>query len=180
MQTVINSLAVLAFAGVILLLFANSALLKLVREQQAALAELRLGRTRVEDRSHLVVPAMASNDGRPTFALVVDARCPACADRARHFAALAGAGSSSRMAAVSVDEETGRWFDDTAVSVHIDAALVGQIGVAITPTVIHYDSQGREQWRRAVGTDADLDRLILPIATAGAGTPTAAAAAAQT
>lgn len=41
MQTVVNSLAVLAFLGVVLLLFANSALLRIVRDLQAAMTDLR-------------------------------------------------------------------------------------------------------------------------------------------
>src|SRR5262245_54413127 len=115
MQSVVNSLAVLAFLGVVLLLFANSALLKLVRDLQVALAEMRLGIPQVEDRSHLNVPALADAAGGETYLLIVDDRCPACAERARRFVEVAANGRPGRMVAASADVQCATWFDGSRV-----------------------------------------------------------------
>jgi hypothetical protein len=158
MDSVVGSLAALAFLGVVLLLFANSALLKLVRDLQEGLADLRLAVGR-GDEPRPAVPAFASGTGQPTFALLVDAQCPACAERAERLVVLAARNPSARLVAVSADPGCAAWFDD-GVTVHIDAGLVGRIGVNVTPTLLKYGPDGEEEWRRVVGSDADLDRLL--------------------
>lgn len=160
MQTVVNSLAVLAFLCVILLLFANSALLRIVRDLQAAMTDLRAVSAGTTDRGHLQVDAFARNDNRPTFAIVVDSACPACHDRSLRFAKYASNDVAHAFAAVSADPVAGEWFGGTAVAPRIDADLLGHIGVSVTPTLIKYDGSGREQWRRVVASDADLERLL--------------------
>lgn len=112
------------------------------------------------DSGHLQVDAFARNDNQPTFAMVVDSACPACHDRSLRFAKHAGNDSARAFAAVSADRVAGEWFSGTAVAVHIDADLLGHIGVSVTPTLIKYDGTGREQWRRVVASDADLERLL--------------------
>jgi hypothetical protein len=159
-QTVVNSLAVLAFLCVVLLLFANSALLRIVRDLQAAMADLRAVSTSTGDRAHLQVDAFARDDNRPTFAMVVDAACPACHDRSLRFTKHAGDDPAHAYAAVSADRVAGEWFAGTDVAAHVDADLLGHIGVSVTPTLIRYDGTGREQWRRVVASDADLERLL--------------------
>ena len=160
MQTVVNSLAVLAFLGVVLLLFANSALLRIVRDQQAAMADLRAVTMSATDQGHRQVDAFARNDNRPTFAIVVDSACPACHDRSLRFTKYASNEPAQAFAAVSADPVAGEWFSGTAVATHVDADLLGHIGVSVTPTLIKYDGTGREQWRRVVASDADLERLL--------------------
>lgn len=160
MQSVVNSLAVLAFLGVVLLLFANSALLRIVRDLQAAMTDLRAVSAGPTDRGHLQVDAFARDDQRPTFTMVVDSACPACQDRSVRFAKYAGDDRAHAYAAVSADRVAGEWFAGTAVAAHVDADLLGHIGVSVTPTLIKYDGTGREQWRRVVASDADLERLL--------------------
>jgi hypothetical protein len=160
MQSVVNSLAVLAFLGVVLLLFANSALLRIVRDLQAAMTDLRSLPSGAADRGHLEVRAFARDDNRATFAIVVDSACPACHDRSQRFAKHAGDDVTHAFAAVSADQVAGQWFSGTAVTAHVDADLLGHIGVSVTPTLIKYDASGREQWRRVVASDADLERLL--------------------
>jgi hypothetical protein len=160
MQPVVNSLAVLAFLGVILLLFANSALLKLVRDLQAALADQRIRQVAAGDTAHLSVPTFAAGSGQPTYVLVVNARCPACEERSRSFAALPERQGFGRLVAISTDPRCAEWFAGSAVTTHIDPSLVGTVGVGVTPTLLKYDADGREEWRRVVGSDEDLRRLL--------------------
>jgi hypothetical protein len=160
MQSVVNSLAALAFVGMVLLLFAASALLKLVRDLQAALTELRLGTPPVLDRMHLYVPALADGSGADTYLLVVDDGCPACAERARRLVEIAASGGPGRVVAASADERCGAWFAGSLVDFRLDAGLVGHIGVSVTPMLVKYDGGGHEQWRRVVASDQDLDRLM--------------------
>ncbi len=161
MQTVVNSLAVLAFLGVVLLLLANSALLRIVRDLQAAMADLRaVSAGSTADSGHLQVDVFARNDNRTTFTMVVDAACPACHDRSLRFAKHASNDPAHAFAAVSADRVAGEWFSGTAVAAHVDADLLDHIGVSVTPTLVKYDGTGREQWRRVAASDADLDRLL--------------------
>jgi hypothetical protein len=159
MQSVVNSLAVLSFLGVILLLFANSALLRIVRDLQQAVTQMRAATPTASDQAHLRVEPFARNDDRPTFALVVDSACPACRERSVHLAELAS-DPSRVLLAVSADEACAAWFAGTGVQARIDSDLLGHVGVNVTPTLIKYDHTGREQWRRVVASDADLDRLL--------------------
>ncbi len=158
MQAAVNSLAVLAFLGVVVLLFANSALLRIVRELQAAMAQVNTS-SRVADETHRQVDAFARDDHRPVFAMVVDSSCPACHDRSIRYAKIAD-DPARHFVAVSADPSCAEWFAGTEIEAHIDADLLGHIGVSVTPTLIRYDHTGREQWRRVVASDADLERLL--------------------
>ncbi|MBX6356345.1 MAG: hypothetical protein IRZ05_10895 [Micromonosporaceae bacterium] len=157
----------LALLGVVLLLFANSALLKMVRDLQQALMELRsAGPAAFGGAEAMTVAQFAAGDGRPTYVLVVDAACPACRERAEDYSRLsAGADSSPGMdtghlVVLTKDAVCRDWFSNAAVRVLLDPVLLGTVGVGVTPMLIKYDSDGTEQWRRVVGSQLDLHRFV--------------------
>jgi len=157
MANVFEAVAVLALLGVVLLLFANSALLKMVRDLQQALAETGgggLGATPA-----MTLPQFAAGDGRATYVLVVDAGCPACRDRAADYARLGGGPTGGELVALVKDRTCAEWFDGSAVRVVLDPALLGTVGVGVTPMLLKYAADGTEQWRRVIGSRQDLQRF---------------------
>ena len=157
MQSAINSLAVLSFLGTALLFFAFSALLKTVRELQAALVRAQSGApapniTRSNSR-------FRSDDGLPTFVLVVSEHCDKCRDRTRHLNAGAGATVAGHLVVLCASG-CSDWISDPTVTPIVDAELLGALGVGAMPSLIRYTPDGTEQWRRVVGSDEDLDTLL--------------------
>ncbi|MFI5915751.1 hypothetical protein [Dactylosporangium sp. NPDC051541] len=161
MTSMFNAIAVLALLGVVLLLFANSALLKMVRDLQRALVEAQAGGHGAFGATPaMTVPRFAAGDGRSTYVLVVDASCPACRDRAEDYAQLSRAAPAGELVALVKDQACAVWFAASAVRVEFDAALLGTVGVGVTPMLIRYDPDGTEAWRRVVGSREDLDRFL--------------------
>ncbi len=154
MQTVANSLTIFSLLGVVLLMFVVAALLRDVRDLQRAMANVAPPRRRQ-------ISAFASHAARPqgTFVLVVSRHCPACQARAFALAQLA-AGAAERVVLLSADSEVAAWVDGSAVEVIIDSVLLGELGVDVTPLVLRYDADGNERFRRPVGSDEDLHRLL--------------------
>lgn len=157
MQTAINSLAVLSFLGTALLFFAFSALLKTVRELQAAVVRTQSGApapnvTRSNAR-------FRSDDGRPTFVLVVSELCSNCRDRTSHLTAGAGAAAPGHVAVLCASG-CSDWVSDSLVAPIVDAELLGALGVGAMPSLLKYAPDGTEEWRRVVGSDEDLDALL--------------------
>jgi hypothetical protein len=161
MRTVTNSLAVLALLGAVLSMFAFSALLKMVRDLQAAVLELRAaGGPAAEAPGSL--PELAAPDGRPTFALVVDAHCPACRDRARRLVDLAPQVTAGNLIVITADDECASWVGGAGdrLAVRVDPVLLGRMGVGVTPALVKFDPVGGEVWRRILADDDDLIRLL--------------------
>jgi hypothetical protein len=156
MQNVFNSLAVLAFLGAIVALFAFSALLKIVRElQQAALA----GPTPYSGVRE--VSRFASQDGLPTFVLVVSEHCQSCRDRAARLASLPAGSVRGHLVMLSGGLAVAGWAEGADdVTVITEPELLGSIAVGVTPTLVKYATDGTEEWRRVVGSDTDLDRQL--------------------
>lgn len=157
MQSAINALAVLSFLGTALLFFAFSALLKAVRELQAAL---------VRTQSGAPVPKAArsntrfrSDDGRPTFVLVVSELCGNCRDRTAHLSATAGSATAGHVVVLCASG-CSDWIADSSVTSIVDAELLGALGVGAMPSLIRYTPDGTEEWRRVIGSDEDLDTLL--------------------
>ncbi|GAA0411919.1 hypothetical protein Acor_15890 [Acrocarpospora corrugata] len=157
MQNVINSLAVFAFLGVVVALFAISALLRTVRElQQAALAVPVPGASAVRR-----VTRFASGDERPTFVLVVTDQCPSCEQRAARLAAIAPGLPAGHLSMLSAGPDPLRWIEGAGhIQAVVDAELLGSVAVGATPSLVKYAPDGTEEWRRVVGSDQDLDRLL--------------------
>jgi hypothetical protein len=160
MQTVFNSIAVLALLAVVLLLFANAALLKMVRDLQAGLAEVQAGSGTFSGGPAMTMPEFAAPDELPTYVLVVDAGCPNCHDRAVGYGRLSAGYASGHLAALTGDQACADWLAGTPVRVTVDRAVLGRVGVGVTPTLLKYGSDGVEAWRRLVGSDEDLLRLL--------------------
>ena len=168
MQSVINAAAVLALLGVVLLLFANSALLRSVRELQAGMAELHAA-TGASFRTPgpLTLPEFATADGRHTAVLIVDAGCPACRARADDLAEIhLRSDSGDRLLALTKDTTCAAWFHGTGIDVRTDSDLLGRLAVGVTPTLLRFDPDGTEQWRRVIGARPDLPPLLGPGITA--------------
>jgi hypothetical protein len=141
MQTVFNSIAVLALLAVVLLLFANAALLKMVRDLQAGLAEVQAGSGTFSGGPAMTMPEFAAPDELPTYVLVAGY-------------------ASGHLAALTGDQACADWLAGTPVRVTVDRAVLGRVGVGVTPTLLKYGSDGVEAWRRLVGSDEDLLRLL--------------------
>ncbi|WP_062357541.1 hypothetical protein [Herbidospora yilanensis] len=158
MQNVINSLAVFGFLGMVIALFAISALLRIVRElQQAVLAVPAAPGPDTVRR----VTRFASADGRPTFVLVVSEQCPSCRARAVHLAGMPPGRVKGRLVLLSAGEAGAAWAGPAPhVEAVVDAELLGSVAVGATPSLVKYAPDGTEEWRRAVGSDPDLDRLL--------------------
>ncbi|WP_030455381.1 hypothetical protein [Herbidospora cretacea] len=157
-QNVVNSLAVFAFLGMVIALFAISALLRIVRElQQAVLAATAAPGPDAVRR----VTRFASADGRPTFVLVVSEQCPSCRDRAAHLAGLPPGRVDGHLVLLSAGEAGAAWVGSAPhVEAVVDAGLLGSVAVGATPSLVKYAPDGAEEWRRMVGSDPDLDRLL--------------------
>jgi hypothetical protein len=160
MRTVTDSLAVLALLGAVLSMFAFSALLKRVRDLQAAVLELRvMGGPAAEAPRPL--PELAAPDGRPTFALVVDAHC-ACRDRTRRLVDLAPQVTAGNLIMITADDQCASWIGGAGdrLAVRVDPMLLGRMGVGVTPALVKFDPAGGEVWRRILADDDDLTRLL--------------------
>ncbi|MEU4511404.1 hypothetical protein AB0G05_18085 [Nonomuraea wenchangensis] len=158
MSAFFDSLAVLSFLGTVLLLFAFAALLNMVRELRAKLLQAQAAAPAAPAvRS---VARFGSEDGRPTFVLVVSEHCPLCVERARHLAAVAGPDLAGHAVLLASAGHCADWVAGSEVLPVIDAALLGQLAVGATPTLVKYSADGTEEWRRVVGSDEDLDTYV--------------------
>jgi hypothetical protein len=153
-QTAINSLVVFCLLGLVVLMVVLAALLRDVRALQSAMAD-------VAPAPRRQVAAFASTGGQPadTYVLVVSAHCNACEGRAR---ALAGvdAAAERRTVLLSADASASAWVAGSPVETVIDPFLLGELGVDVTPLLLRYDADGNERFRRPVGSDDDLHRLL--------------------
>jgi hypothetical protein len=157
MQTVVNSLAVFAFLGVVIALFAISALLKTVRELQQAVLATPAPTTAGIRR----IARFASPDELPTFVLVVSEHCLSCRERATHLATIPPGLLQGHLTTLSASAACARWTDGADhVQAVVDAELLGSVAVGATPSLVRYAPDGTEEWRRVVGSDQDLERLL--------------------
>jgi hypothetical protein len=154
MQTVANSLIVFSLLGVVLLMFVVAALLRDVRDLQRAMANVAPPRRKQ-------VSAFASHAAQPqdTFVLVVSLHCPACQARSAALEQVAS-WAPGRVVLLSADAGVAAWVDGSAVEVIIDSVLLGELGADVTPLLLRYDADGNERFRRPVGSDEDLRRLL--------------------
>lgn len=158
MRAFLDSLAVLSFLGTVLLLFAFAALLNMIRELQAKLLQAQAAAPAAPAvRS---VARFGSDDGLPTFVLVVSERCPNCQERSRRLAAVAGPDLAGHAVLLASADRCAEWVADSQVEPVIDAALLGTVAVGATPTLVKYSADGTEEWRRVVGSDDDLDAFL--------------------
>jgi hypothetical protein len=157
MQNLLNSLAVLSFLGTVLLFFAFSALLRTVRELQAGLVRTQSGAPAPNTPRSLA--RFRSGDGRPTFVLVVSENCANCIDRTRHLVETGGSSPLGRVVVLCAGACTD-WVAGSQVEALADSDLLGSIGIGATPSLIRYEPDGTEAWRRVIGSDEDLDELL--------------------
>jgi hypothetical protein len=162
MENLFNSIAVLALLGVVLLLFASAAMLKMIRDLQAGLVEAQAAGGPAQFRPPAVtnVAEFAAPDALPTYVMVVHSSCPACRDRASEFVDLAADYTGGHLAALTSDAVCRDWFPGDQVRVVVDSALLGRIGIGVTPSMVKYGPDGAEQWRRVVGSAEDLRQLL--------------------
>ncbi|MBB6348120.1 hypothetical protein ACWGH8_19875 [Nonomuraea muscovyensis] len=158
MRALLDSLAVLSFLGTVLLLFAFSTLLGMVRQLQGKLLQAQAAAPAAPAARS--VARFASDDGLPTFVLVVSEHCPNCRERAHRLAAVAGPGLSGHAVLLGSAAHCAEWVTDSQVLPVIDAALLGQLAVGATPSLVKYSANGTEEWRRVVGSDDDLDAFL--------------------
>ncbi|MEU8023686.1 hypothetical protein AB0B88_15875 [Micromonospora haikouensis] len=152
MQTAINSLLIFCVLGLVGLAVVQAALLRDVRALQNAMADV----TRSPRRQ---VAAFASAEAEDTYVLAVSAHCPAC-ERRSHALADVVPMQSRRVVLLSADAAASAWVAGTPVEVVVDPVLLGELGVDITPLLLCYDADGHERFRRPVGSDDDLHRLL--------------------
>lgn len=154
MEEAIDALAVMAFIGVVILLFGVSAILRIVRDLQSS--ELLRRDSHPDVRR---VQEFATGGSHTwTCVLVVSARCPACQARAGHFSQRGSPPTLNRIL-LAPHDSCRSWAHDGSAVV-IDPVLMGKVGVTATPTLVVYDAAGLEQWRRIVGSDDELDLLL--------------------
>ncbi|MFD1939568.1 MULTISPECIES: hypothetical protein [Nonomuraea] len=158
MQNIVNSLAVLAFLGTVLALFALSAMLRMIRDLQNA--TIKAAVATVDHTTPRVVERFGDADGRPTYVLVVTAVCGNCEERALHLARVAHAVPDAHLVLLSATLSCAEWVAGTPVEAVIDAELLGRIAVGATPTLLKYTAGGVEEWRRLAGSDDDLDTML--------------------
>lgn len=150
MRTAVDSLVVLCLLGLIGLAVVQAALLRDVRELRDAMA----GVVRPARRQ---VAAFAGAAG--TYVLVVSAHCPACRARARALAA-ADPRQDRRTVLLTADATAAEWVAGSTVETIVDPFLLGELGADVTPMLLRYDADGNERFRRPVGSDDDLHRLL--------------------
>lgn len=160
MQNVINSLAVLGLLGTVVSLFAVSALLRMVSQLRQELTILANSASADSfSAAPRSVERFADADGRDLFVLVVEEHCHNCEARSRHLAAIADR-VPGRLALLTADQGCAAWVTGTGIAVVVDSALLGQVAVGATPTLLKYGADGTEVWRRVAGSDADLDSYL--------------------
>lgn len=150
MQTAINSLLIFCVLGLVGVAVVQAALLRDVRALQNAMAD-------VTPAPRRQVAAFAGAD--VTYVLVVSAHCPACEGRARALAC-ADTSENGRTVLLSADAAASTWVAGSPVETVIDPYLLGELGVDVTPLLLRYDADGNERFRRPVGSDDDLHRLL--------------------
>jgi len=154
MQSLVNGLAVLAFVGVVILLFGLAALLAMVRGLQRSVVTQASGGAAAR-----TFPELAAG-GEGTFALVVSSSCSACRQRAGYLATLAGRRPDGpRLVLLTADEACVEW-GGSQLPVVVDSALLGRVAPTATPVVVHVDGTGTERFRRLVGSDEELDAAL--------------------
>lgn len=158
MRAFLDSLAVLSFLGTVLLLFAFASLLGMVRELQGKL--LRAQAAAPAAPAVRSVPRFGSDDGLPTYVLVVSEHCPNCRERARRLADTAGPDRPWHAVVLGSADRCAEWVAGSQVLPVVDSALVGTVAVGATPSLVKYSPDGTEEWRRVVGSDEDLDALL--------------------
>lgn len=155
MRPVFEALAVLAFVGVVLLLFAWSALLSAVRELQQARRSERPGVGPAP-----VVRGLADPDGRATVALVVDSACELCHERLADFVPLAPAlrNRDVRPVVVGSDDGVRSWSSAPGdeLPVLVDASVWSDLAVPATPLLAAVEPDGTLRWQRLVGSREEL------------------------
>lgn len=154
MRPVFEALAVLAFVGVVLLMFAWSALLSSVRELQQA---RRLDRPTAGAAP--IVRGLADPGGRATIALVVDAGCELCHERLGDFAAAAADldPSAVRPVVVGADESVRSWASaGQRLPVIVDPTVWSDLAVPATPLLAAVEPDGELRWQRLVGSREEL------------------------
>jgi hypothetical protein len=153
-QAVVNSLVIVGLLCITVLMFAVAALLRDVRALQSAVAQAITSPPKQ-------IPLFAAGEvtSRDTFVLVVSVHCTACKDRAR-FLARAAPDVEERIVLLSPDPSAGTWIEDSKVEVVIDPVLLGSLGADVTPLLLRYAPDGTERWRRPVGSDEELSRLL--------------------
>jgi hypothetical protein len=163
-QQVFNAMAVLAFLGVILLAFAGSAMLRMLRDlQDSVVGTFGLGDERI--------PELAAPGGGERHVLVVEHNCVACRDRVAAIRALPEAPSGLVVLGDTADVRD--WLGDAANApeVIVEPAVWNAVAVTATPTMLRVDAAGTVLWRRIVGSNEELTALLAP-ATSATATPT--------
>ncbi|GAA1521678.1 hypothetical protein GCM10009677_63420 [Sphaerisporangium rubeum] len=157
MQNVVNSLAVFAFLGMVIALFAISALLRTVRELRQAVLATPVPATPAVRR----IARFQSPDERPTYVLVVTEQCLSCRERAAHLAVIPPGLLQGHLTLLGSTDAGARWVHGADhITVVADAELLGAVAVGATPSLVKYAADGTEEWRRVVGSDGDLERLL--------------------
>lgn len=152
MRPVFEAMAVLALVGVVVLLFAWSALLATVRELQAA----RRAETGTRQGPSRAVPGLTDPDGRLTVALVVESDCASCHERLADFEPLAAQlrGHGVRPVVVASDHRAAAASPDLPVV--LDPGVWTDLAVAATPLLAAVEPDGQLRWQRLVGSREEL------------------------
>lgn len=144
------AVALLALAGVVVLAFGYSALLRVIDELQRAVAAGGGPTARP-------VPAFAG--GRTSVVLVVDGGCRSCEDRLVELADHVASGATG-----TLEVHVLGVFDDTglpeSVRRHGDAGLTGSLAVTTRPSGLVFDTDGRELRRSVLGDATSWLALI--------------------
>lgn len=152
MRPVFEAMAVLALVGVVVLLFAWSALLATVRELQAA------RRSEGDSGPGLVrvVRGLADPDGRLTVALVVEADCASCRERLGEFGALAATLRTRDMRPLVVAADHRLAATDPDLPVIVDPTVWTDLAVPATPLLAAVEPDGQVRWQRLIGSHDEL------------------------
>jgi hypothetical protein len=149
MQQVVNALAVLAFLGVVLLLFGCSALLHQVRELREAVLAGAAGGLGAS-----TLPQFANPRGHTTQLLVVDEHCLDCRERVAGLAGLGGLAAD--VVVVGNAGSVAGWPAAPGIRVETDPVLWNSLAVSATPTLVTVDPAGVVLRRQVVGSDQEL------------------------
>lgn len=155
MSALALALAGLALFGVVLLGFACSALLRLLREIQAAIAGGMVGEPRA--MSEFIGTGMS-------LVMAIDRSCRTCIDRTGDLSELVNSldplPSNLSISVVTSGENSGIADLPESVALISDSALIGRMGVSIFPTGLVYDATGQEIGRSVLADRVALERLL--------------------
>ncbi len=157
-SSVISATALLALLGTVILAMATAALSRQVRDLRAIVVARQGGSSPIVERSDFRWTEVGKIGAAVLF---VTRNCEVCAERLPQFLELASSiPSDVTMSILSTDPNYPGALDTTRVQVISAPELVGELGLAASPTLLMFDRTGAERWRMLAGSKDSMSARL--------------------